>query len=78
MLLLVKSYMTILHYTIVFIFPESEHVLNETRNSMLVGIESVYHFGMWITQRKHFPCFIRSKALLISSNGRLCVINSSI
>lgn len=37
-----------------------------------------HYFGMWRTQRKHFPSLIRTKALLISSNDRLCVINSSI
>lgn len=33
---------------------------------------------MWMTQRKHFPSFIRSKALFISSKGRSCVTYSSI
>jgi hypothetical protein len=36
------------------------------------------YFGMWMTQRRHFPSLMSSKALLISSNGRLCVMNSSI
>lgn len=36
------------------------------------------YFGMWITHLRHFPSLMRLKALLISSNGRLCVMNSSI
>ena len=38
----------------------------------------IHSFGMWMTQRRHFPATIRSNALFMSLNGRLCVMMSSI